>query len=132
MKPHDRNNPNQHKATQLKCGAEGDGVRLLQQRLVAVGINPGPVDGKFGPKTEAGVKAFQEAMNLSVSGIADEGFWGSLSKLPQAYEETVLLYRNPLNPFQPHLLSDYSPDPPFPKKQAEQQQSTSDEKGDKQ
>lgn len=132
MTSQDRNNPHKHTATQLKRGAVGDRVRLLQQRLVAVGINPGPVDGMFGPKTQAGVKAFQEAMNLSISGIADESFWESLLKLPQAYDETALLYRNPHNPWQRHLLSDYSPEPPFPKKKkGEPRQATSDEKGGK-
>jgi peptidoglycan hydrolase-like protein with peptidoglycan-binding domain len=121
MKPHGSNNPYEDKANQLERGAEGDAVRLLQQRLIAVGVNPGPVDGKFGPLTQRGVKAFQEAMNLSISGVVDKHFWESLDKLPPAYEQTVLLYRNPLNPLQPHLLSDYSPEPPFPGKEGERE-----------
>lgn len=120
------------KATKFQLGDAGDEVRLLQQRLVAVGIDPGSVDGKFGPKMQVAVKAFQEAMNLPVSGIADENFWKALVSLPQAYEKTVLLHRNPLAPWQPHSVSDYSPEPPFPDKKSEPPPATSEKEGDKQ
>ncbi|MEK6327849.1 MAG: peptidoglycan-binding protein [Actinomycetota bacterium] len=44
-------------------------VRALQQRLVRAGERPGPVDGRFGPLTEAAVKRFQEGQGLAVDGI---------------------------------------------------------------
>ena len=45
-------------------------VRVLQQRLRTLGQQPGPVDGLFGPLTEAAVKRFQSAAGLQVDGIA--------------------------------------------------------------
>jgi DNA invertase Pin-like site-specific DNA recombinase len=44
-------------------------VRALQRRLRTVGVDPGPVDGRFGPLTEAAVRRFQAARGLQVDGI---------------------------------------------------------------
>ena len=44
-------------------------VRALQRRLRAVSVDPGPVDGRFGPLTEAAVRRFQSARGLVVDGI---------------------------------------------------------------
>ena len=44
-------------------------VRALQRGLRALGIHPGPVDGRFGPRTEAAVRRFQRAHALAVDGI---------------------------------------------------------------
>lgn len=38
---------------------KGEGVKILQQALVYLGIDPGPIDGYYGPKTAAAVKKFQ-------------------------------------------------------------------------
>ena len=46
------------------------GVRGLQRRLRRAGFSPGPVDGRYGPLTEAAVARFQAAHGLSASGIA--------------------------------------------------------------
>jgi len=54
----------------LKRGSSGAGVEDLQRKLLANGINPGPVDGLFGPKTEDAVRRFQERHALQVDGIA--------------------------------------------------------------
>ena len=43
----------------------------LQKSLMAMGINPGPPDGVFGPKTEAAVKQVQERC-----GVTADGIWG--------------------------------------------------------
>jgi peptidoglycan hydrolase-like protein with peptidoglycan-binding domain len=43
-------------------------VRVLQRRLRAAGSNPGPIDGRFGPQTEAAVLRFQQASGLTVDG----------------------------------------------------------------
>lgn len=40
----------------------------LQERLIAVGIDPGAVDGKIGPNTIAAVKAYQTAQGLIPDG----------------------------------------------------------------
>jgi peptidoglycan hydrolase-like protein with peptidoglycan-binding domain len=45
-------------------------VRVLQQRLRALGQQPGPVDGLYGPLTEAAVRRYQSAAGLAVDGIA--------------------------------------------------------------
>ena len=43
-------------------------VRTLQTALQQAGFNPGPIDGLFGPKTEAAVIAYQDAKGLEVDG----------------------------------------------------------------
>lgn len=54
----------------LKRGSSGPEVEDLQRRLMATGIDPGPVDGLFGPKTEEAVRRFQQQNDLQVDGIA--------------------------------------------------------------
>jgi peptidoglycan hydrolase-like protein with peptidoglycan-binding domain len=44
-------------------------VRVLQRRLRALGHRPGPVDGLYGPLTEAAVERLQRDSGLSVDGI---------------------------------------------------------------
>jgi peptidoglycan hydrolase-like protein with peptidoglycan-binding domain/DNA invertase Pin-like site-specific DNA recombinase len=44
-------------------------VRALQRRLRSLGQQPGPVDGRFGPLTEAAVERLQRDSGLSVDGI---------------------------------------------------------------
>jgi peptidoglycan hydrolase-like protein with peptidoglycan-binding domain len=44
-------------------------VRGLQVRLRTLGFRPGPVDGLFGPLTEAAVERFQRAHGLDADGV---------------------------------------------------------------
>jgi peptidoglycan hydrolase-like protein with peptidoglycan-binding domain len=44
-------------------------VRALQRRLRLAGAAPGPLDGRFGPLTEAAVVGFQRAQGLAVDGL---------------------------------------------------------------
>jgi len=53
----------------LKKGASGADVLELQRTLARDGFDPGPLDGKFGEKTERAVRAFQRANGLSVDGV---------------------------------------------------------------
>ena len=72
---------------QIKKGSNGNGVRLLQEILKSFGYppyDPGPVDGDFGPLTEAAVQAFQgdyldfDGNPLVVDGIVGDKTWCAL------------------------------------------------------
>lgn len=54
----------------LKKGMSGDDVRDMQILLNSLGYDCGTADGKYGNKTEAAVKAFQENNGLLADGIA--------------------------------------------------------------
>lgn len=54
----------------LRKGDTGMSVTWLQELLLAAGYGVGKVDGIFGSKTLAAVKAFQRANGLTVDGIA--------------------------------------------------------------
>ena len=43
-------------------------VTLIQSLLQKAGFNPGKIDGKLGPKTQAAIKAFQKDQSLKVDG----------------------------------------------------------------
>jgi peptidoglycan hydrolase-like protein with peptidoglycan-binding domain len=59
-------------------------VRVLQQRLRALGQQPGPVDGLYGPLTEAAVRRYQSVAGLAVDGIAGPQTMRALhARLPQ-------------------------------------------------
>jgi putative chitinase len=56
----------------LKLGSEGEDVKKLQIKL---GVEP---IGKFGPKTEEAVKAWQSKNGLKPDGIVGDGTWSKL------------------------------------------------------
>jgi peptidoglycan hydrolase-like protein with peptidoglycan-binding domain len=51
-------------------GSTAVAVRRLQGRLNSIGDSPGPIDGRYGPRTERAVERFQSAHGLRVDGIA--------------------------------------------------------------
>ena len=55
-------------------------VRALQRRLAGAGFAPGPIDGRYGPRTEQAVRSFQAARGLGVDGIAGSLTLGALSR----------------------------------------------------
>jgi peptidoglycan L-alanyl-D-glutamate endopeptidase CwlK len=71
----------------LEMGASGAEVVELQKKLQALGFNPGPIDGIFGPATEAAVIAFQSSEDLLVDGIVGPR---TLSALDLAAEEEAI------------------------------------------
>ena len=62
----------------LQRGSSGSRVRELQQALVEAGFDPGPIDGVFGPRTEAALRSYQAAQGYEVTGIADVETLGAL------------------------------------------------------
>jgi N-acetylmuramoyl-L-alanine amidase len=60
----------------LRSGDQGESVRQLQQRLRALGVYNGPVDGIFGPLTESAVRQVQSNNGLTVDGIVGPATWG--------------------------------------------------------
>ena len=56
-------------ANWLSKGSSGPDVEKVQKALTGLGFDPGGVDGVFGSKTEAAVKAFQKKSGVQVDGI---------------------------------------------------------------
>ena len=59
----------------LRRGSSGTAVRQLQEALAEAGHDPGPVDGEFGPATEAAVRAFQQEKGIAVDGVVGDITW---------------------------------------------------------
>ena len=55
----------------MKSAASGEQTKAVQQALKDKGNDPGEVDGKMGPKTQAALKAFQKAQGMTASGRVD-------------------------------------------------------------
>lgn len=55
----------------LAPGMKGSDVKALQQRLASLKYYPGPIDGQFGPDTQAALWAFQEINGVKVTGVVD-------------------------------------------------------------
>jgi peptidoglycan hydrolase-like protein with peptidoglycan-binding domain len=66
----------------LKVGSRGEEVRVVQLRLNQLGFNCGTVDGIFGSKTKAAVKAFQTKNGLVVDGIVGSKTIAKLFEVP--------------------------------------------------
>jgi peptidoglycan hydrolase-like protein with peptidoglycan-binding domain/DNA invertase Pin-like site-specific DNA recombinase len=55
-------------------------VRKLQRSLRLVGERPGPIDGRFGPRTEAAVIRFQRQHGLTADGLVGDATVGALGR----------------------------------------------------
>ncbi|SNS40535.1 LysM domain-containing protein [Anaerovirgula multivorans] len=62
----------------LRRTSRGESVRRLQGLLRDAGFDPGPIDGIFGARTEAAVRAFQTSRGLTVDGIVGVRTWTAL------------------------------------------------------
>jgi peptidoglycan hydrolase-like protein with peptidoglycan-binding domain len=61
---------------ELANGSTGSEVSAMQQTLENAGLYAGPIDGDFGPNTEAAVRAYQTQRGVTVDGIVgDETWW---------------------------------------------------------
>ena len=72
--PADPNTP------RLALGASGSAVSGLQKGLRAFGgpntaTDPGPIDGSFGTRTQAAVRAYQSQQGLSADGVVGDQTW---------------------------------------------------------
>jgi SpoIID/LytB domain protein len=63
------NETTQQTSRVLYLGMKGEDVKLLQQKLKALGYNIQDPDGVFGPATLSAVKDFQKKNNLTIDGI---------------------------------------------------------------
>lgn len=75
-------------STWLRTGTSGPAVEDLQKKLAAAGFDPGPLDGSFGPKTQAAVRAYQTAKGLGVDGIVGPETRASLLAQPGPVDPT--------------------------------------------
>ena len=62
----------------IQAGSPRHQVVRCQQALSALGYDPGPIDGLYGPRTAAAVAAFQRWKSLPQSGVIDARTWGTL------------------------------------------------------
>lgn len=73
--------------TPLRLGSTGPYVTIIQSSLNRIGQNYpaipkiSPVDGIFGPETEAAVRAFQNIFSLSPDGVVGRATWYQLVRL---------------------------------------------------
>jgi len=60
---------------ELSSGSSGSEVAAMQQVLQNGGFYAGPIDGDFGPNTEAAVRAYQTQRGVTVDGIVGDQTW---------------------------------------------------------
>ena len=75
-----------------------DQVRAVQRTLRKADQQPGPVDGVFGPRTEAAVTAFQSKAGLAADGVVGQNTWRALERARSRFatrraDKTVALRR---------------------------------------
>jgi peptidoglycan hydrolase-like protein with peptidoglycan-binding domain len=69
---------------QVKQGSQGDAVRGVQEEFQFRNLSSDPskglqVDGIFGPKTDAAVRGFQQALHADIPSVAVDGIVGPLT-----------------------------------------------------
>ena len=67
-KPTTTTDPNKPTDPTKKPGVSDPRVQKVQEQLKALGVDPGPIDGRMGPKTEGGIKAFEKLAGLPETG----------------------------------------------------------------
>jgi peptidoglycan hydrolase-like protein with peptidoglycan-binding domain len=98
----------------LGQGSEGADVKQLQQMLTDLELYNGTVDGKFGARTEASVKAWQKSMGLAGDGVVQAGDVVFLPSLPARISlEAEVVSRGALVGGGEAVVSALSPEPIF-------------------
>ena len=59
----------------LRLGTTGSDVMEVQALLKKLGLDPGPVDGHFGTRTQSAVAAFQRSFGLVPDGVIGANTW---------------------------------------------------------
>lgn len=62
-------------------------IKRIQQALKKAGFDPGPIDGKMGPKTKKAITEFQKLNGLNADGIIDQKTWKALARYFPKEEE---------------------------------------------
>ncbi|WP_088227199.1 spore cortex-lytic enzyme [Desulfosporosinus sp. FKB] len=65
----------------LGRGSSGPDVQEMQKGLAQLGYGVGPIDGKFGTKTEAAIRNFQKDHGIKVDGLAGTKTISELKRL---------------------------------------------------
>jgi N-acetylmuramoyl-L-alanine amidase len=80
----------------IRPGDRGDAVRDIQRRLLELGfhVDAGEV-GRYGPSTEATVRAFQQERGLLVDGLVGSETWRELVEAGYALGDRVLYLHRP-------------------------------------
>ena len=82
----------------LRPGDEGEEVEALQQALEELGYLDGPIDGKYGPGTEAAVRAFQRDFWLTRDGKAGPETRALIDDLLSGDSDLILIDRDQIGP----------------------------------
>lgn len=83
--------------TVLRLGADGDGVRDLQARLAALGLDTTPDRvGSYGPSTVDAVRSFQESRGIRVDGACGPETWAALVESGFTLGDRLLYDRRPM------------------------------------
>ena len=73
-----------------------DLVKKAQESMVAKGIDPGPIDGIWGPLTRGGVIEFQKRAGLTVSGRLDDATKKLLFSTPETPPSNIKVAKEPV------------------------------------
>jgi N-acetylmuramoyl-L-alanine amidase len=81
----------------IRRGDRGEAVRDVQHRLLGEGvrIEPGELDGTFGPSTEQAVGEFQRRRGLPPDGIVGPDTWAQLVEAGYRLGDRTLYLRSP-------------------------------------
>jgi peptidoglycan hydrolase-like protein with peptidoglycan-binding domain len=76
----DLGEPAWKKGAKAQPNAGEDTVRNIQAGLGKLGYDPGPADGRFGPKTRDAIRKYQERNKLLVDGQASPELWAHIQQ----------------------------------------------------